>query len=134
MSARTEIVRHALEALNAGDVEAFVTVCDVDFRLDMSDRVLNPSVYEGHDGIRAFYAEVLDIWESFTWEPTEMHELDNLVVAVLHSRGKGRSSGLELDRRSAMLWRLDQDRALSATFYRDPDAALAAARGQADAE
>jgi ketosteroid isomerase-like protein len=132
MSARTEIVWRALESLNAGDVEGFVALCDADFRLDMSDRVFNPSVYEGHDGIRAFYAEVLDIWESFTWEPIEMHELDNLVVTVLHSRGKGRGSGLELDRRSAMLWRLDQHRALSLTFYRDPDEALAAVRDQAD--
>ena len=132
MSPRIEIVRRALEALNAGDVEAFVTVCDADFRLDMADRVLNPSVYEGHDGIRAFYAEVLDIWESFTWEPIEMHEFDNSIVSVLHSRGKGRGSGLELDRRSAMLWRLDQGRAQSLTFYRDPDPALAAARDEAD--
>lgn len=134
MSARTEIVRRAHEALNAGDIEALVAVCDSDFRLDMSDRVLNPSVYEGHDGIRAFYTEVLDIWESFTWEPVEMHEVDDLVVAVLHSRGKGRGSGLELDRRSAMLWRVDDERALSLTFYRDPDAALATARGEADSD
>jgi ketosteroid isomerase-like protein len=132
MSAKTEIVTRAHEALNTGDVEALVALCDEDFRLDMSDRVLNPSVYEGHDGIRAFYAEVLDIWESFTWEPIELHEVDDLVVAVLHSRGKGRGSGVELDRRSAMLWRVDRERALSLTFYREPDAALASARGKAD--
>lgn len=125
-------MRRALEALNAGDVETFVSVCDADFRLDMSDRVFNPAVYEGHEGIRAFYAEVLDIWESFTWEPIEMHEHDDVVVAVLHSRGKGRGSGLELDRRSAMLWRVDPDRARSVTFYRDPDAALATTRGNGD--
>jgi ketosteroid isomerase-like protein len=132
MSARTEIVRRAHEALNAGDVEALVALCDEDFRLDMSDRVLNPRVYDGHDGIRAFYAEVLDVWESFTWEPIELHELDNLVVAVLHSTGKGRSSGLELDRRSAMLWRVDNEKALSLTFYREPDEAVATARGKAE--
>jgi len=134
MGARAEIVRQALAALNAGDIEALVAVCDADFRLDMSDRVLNPSVYEGHDGIRAFYAEVLDTWESFTWEPIELEELDGFVVAVLHSRGKGRGSGLELDRRSSMLWRVDHRRALSLTFYRDPDAALASARGKADSD
>jgi ketosteroid isomerase-like protein len=132
MQARTEIVRQALTSLNAGDIEGLVAVCDADFRLDMSDRVLNPFVYEGHDGIRAFYAEVVDVWESFTWEPIELDELDDFVVAVLHSRGKGRGSGLELDRRSSMLWRVDDQRALSLTFYRDPDAALATARGKAD--
>ena len=97
------------------------------FASDMSDRVLNPSVYEGHDGIRTFYAEVMDIWESFTWEPTELRELDDVVVALLQSKGKGRGSGLELDRHSAMLWHVSDEKALSLTFYRDPDAALAAA-------
>ena len=127
MSRRTEIVRRAHEALNAGDIETLVAVCDADFRLDMSDRVLNPSVYEGHDGIRAFYAEMMDIWESFTWEPTELREFNEVVVSLLESKGKGRGSGLELDRRSAMLWHVSDEKALSLTFYRDPDAALAAA-------
>ena len=127
MSRRTEIVRRAHEALNDGDIETLVAVCDADFRLDMSDRVLNPSVYEGHDGIRAFYAEVMDIWESFTWEPTELREFNEVVVSLLESKGKGRGSGLELDRRSAMLWHVSDEKALSLTFYRDPDAALAAA-------
>jgi ketosteroid isomerase-like protein len=72
VSARTEIVRRALEALNVGDVEGF--------------------------------------------------------VAVLHSRGKGRGSGLELDRHSAMLWRVEESKALSLTFYRDPAAARETAR------
>ncbi|MCE3246739.1 MAG: SnoaL-like domain [Geminicoccaceae bacterium] len=120
-------MRRAHEALNAGDIETLVAVCDADFRLDMSDRVLNPSVYEGHDGIRAFYAEVMDIWESFTWEPTELREFNEVVVSLLESKGKGRGSGLELDRRSAMLWHVSDEKALSLTFYRDPDAALAAA-------
>jgi ketosteroid isomerase-like protein len=131
MSPSTEIVRRALEALNAGDVEAMVGVCGEDFRLDMSDRVFNPAVYEGHDGIRAFYAEVLDIWESLTWEPIEIQEFGDLVAAVLESRGKGRGSGLELDRRSAMLWRIEGGRARSVVFYRDPDAAMAAAQAEA---
>ena len=52
MSAKAEIVRRAHQALNDGDIEALVTVCDAQFRLDMSDRVLNPEVYDGHDGIR----------------------------------------------------------------------------------
>ena len=47
---RIETVRRAHEALNDGDVKALVTEYDPDFRLDMSDRVLNPAVYEGHEG------------------------------------------------------------------------------------
>jgi ketosteroid isomerase-like protein len=123
-----ETVRRAHEALNAGDVEALIALCDSSFRLDMSDRVFNPAVYQGHEGIRAFYSEVMDVWESFTWELTEVEDHDGVVVALLQSTGKARSSGLELDRRAAMVWRVDGGTAMSLTFYRDPAEALAAAR------
>jgi ketosteroid isomerase-like protein len=126
MSARAEVVRRAHQALNDGDIESLVAMCRADFRLDMSDRVLNPAIYEGYDGIKQFYAEVVEVWETFTWEPLELHERGDEVVAVLHSRGKGRGSGLELDRRSAMVWRIADDGLASLTFYRDPEGAFAA--------
>jgi hypothetical protein len=47
-----EIVERAHQALNSGDIDALVGLCDDEFRLDMSDRVFNPAVYEGHAGIR----------------------------------------------------------------------------------
>jgi len=50
-----EIVRRAHEALNSGDMDALIMLCDAEFRLDMLDRVFNPAVYEGHEGIRSFY-------------------------------------------------------------------------------
>ena len=134
MSGQTDTVRRAHQALNEGDIDALVSVCDPQFRLDMSDRVFNPEVYEGHHGIRRFYAEVTDVWESFTWEPIELQEVGNLVVAVVHSKGKGRGSGLALDRRSSMLWQMRGDIAVALTFYRDPGEALAVARRRAQDE
>jgi ketosteroid isomerase-like protein len=123
-----EIVRRAHAALSAGEIDQVIALCDSAFRLDMSDRVFNPAVYEGHEGIRAFYREVMEVWETFTWEVTEMEEHDGVVVALLQSTGKARGSGLELDRRAAMVWRVDGGTAMSLTFYRDPAEALAAAR------
>jgi ketosteroid isomerase-like protein len=127
MRTSSQIVQQAHDALNRGDMDALTSICDPGFRLDMSDRVLNPATYEGHEGIRRFYAEVSEVWESFSWEPLEITELRNGTVALIHSRGVGRGSGLELDRRAAMLWRVDADRALSLTFYRDPATAMEAA-------
>jgi ketosteroid isomerase-like protein len=124
MSNGVEIVRLAHEALNTGDVDALVELCDAAFRLDMSDRVLNPAVYEGHDGIRRFYAEVRDVWESYTWEPEELIESGDQVVALLRSSGTGRGSGIELERRTAMVWTVRGDRATSMHFFRDRAAAL----------
>lgn len=132
MAARLDIVRQAHHALNEGDVEALVSLCTPDFRLDMSDRVLNPAVYEGHDGIRRFYSEVTEVWESFTWEPLEMAEIGDQVLVQVHSIGKGSHSGLELDRRGAMVWRLAGEKLAALTFFRDPGAAELATRGQSE--
>lgn len=59
----------------------------------------------------------MEVWESFTWELTEVEEHDGVVVALLQSTGKARGSGLELDRRAAMVWRVDGGTARSLTFY-----------------
>ena len=93
----------------------------------MSDRVFNPEVYSGHDGIRRFVAEVREVWEAFTWEPTEMKEAGDMVLAIVHSVGRGRGSGLEIDRDSAMLWQIPEETLLALTFYRDVSAARQAA-------
>jgi ketosteroid isomerase-like protein len=127
MSEKVNLVRRAHDALNNGDVDALLAECDPAFRLDMSDRVLNPAIYEGHEGIRRFVAEVHEAWESFTWVPDELFESGDMVLALIRSTGRGRGSGLELDRRAAMLWRVPAERAVSLEFFRDPVAAREAA-------
>ena len=127
MGTGVEIVRRAHDALNGGDIDAVVALCDPEFRLDMSDRVFNPAVYEGHDGLRRFYAEVRDVWDRYTWEPEELIERGDLVVALLRSSAIGRESGIELEWRTAIVWRVQQGRAMSLRFFRDREAALAAA-------
>ncbi len=126
-SPAVELVQRALAALNAGDLEELVAVCDRDFELDMSDRVFNPSTYRGHDGIRQFHTEVLEVWDQYTWEPEQVMDHGNLVVALLRTSGKGRGSGLEVERQTAMIWTVRGDKATSLRFYRDQDRALDAA-------
>jgi ketosteroid isomerase-like protein len=127
MSARLEVVRRAHEALNNGDVGALLAECDPEFHLDMSDRVLNPEIYEGHDGIRRFLADVHEAWDTFTWEPEELMESGDLVLSLIRSLGRGRGSGLELDRSAAMLWTVPAELAVSLRFFRDRAAARKAA-------
>jgi ketosteroid isomerase-like protein len=121
-----EIVRRAHEALNAGNLDELVTLCHREFQLDMSDRVLNPAIYQGHDGIRQFYSEVQDVWERYVWEPEELRDEGVVVVALLRTKGRGRGSGVEIDRKTAMIWTLRGGKALGLRFYRDPQQALEA--------
>jgi len=123
-----EVVRRAHEALNGGDIDAVIALCNPAFRLDMSDRVLNPMVYEGHGGIRRFYHEVRDVWANYTWEPEQLIESGDQVVALLRSTGTGRGSGVEIERQTAMVWTVHDSRATSLRFFRNRAEALEAAR------
>ena len=122
-----EIVRRAHEALNAGNIDELVSLCHRDFQLDMSERVLNPATYQGHDGIRRFYSEVLEVWERYVWEPEEVRDEGDVVVALLRTKGRGRGSGVEIDRKTAMIWTVRAGKALRLRFYREPERALEAA-------
>ena len=122
-----KIVRRAHEALNAGNVDELLTLCHPDFQLDMSDRVLNPATYQGHDGIRQFFSEVHEVWERYVWEPEELRDEGDIVVALLRTKGRGRGSGVEIDRKTAMIWTLRGGKALRLRFYREPENALEAA-------
>jgi ketosteroid isomerase-like protein len=126
--ANLEIVERAHEALNRGDLDALVALCDEEFRLDMSDRIFNPAVYEGHEGIRQFYAEVLDVWEVYVWEPEQLIEAGEDVVALLRSTGRGRESGAEVERQTAIVWSVREGRLTGLRFYRNRGEALKPAR------
>jgi uncharacterized protein len=122
-----EVVRLAHERLNEGDIDGLIALCDDDFELDMSARLLNPDTYRGHEGIRRFYREVREIWEEFRWEPLRLLEATDKVVVPLHSHGRGRGSGLEIARDAAMVWTVRKGRAVSVRFYIDQAEALEAA-------
>jgi ketosteroid isomerase-like protein len=123
-SENAEVVRRAHEALNSGDMDALVALCDKEFQLDMSDRVFNPAVYEGHDGIRRFYAEVQDVWEIYVWEPEQLIDSGGDVVALIRTTGRGRGSGVEVDRETAMVWTVAEGRLSALRFYRNRTEAL----------
>ena len=123
-SESTDLVRRAHEALNSGDMDALIALCDSGFRLDMSDRVFNPAVYKGHEGIRRFHSEVRDVWESYVWEPEELIDVGSDVVALLRSSGRGRGSGVEVQRETAMVWSAREGRAIAMRFFRNRDEAL----------
>jgi uncharacterized protein len=122
-----KLVGLAHERLNEGDIGGLIALCDRDFELDMSARILNPRTYRGHEGIRRFYDEVSEVWEEFRWEPLRFLDAADKVVVLLHSHGRGRGSGMEMARDAAMVWTVHEDRAVSVRFYIDQAEALEAA-------
>ena len=120
-----EIVRRAFEAWDRGDDEAAARDFAPDVEIDASERVLNPAVYQGHDGARRFREEIAETWDDFHVEIEEMRAAGDQVVVLVHSRGQGRGSGVAVDARAAWLVTVVAGRVARLRLYRDRAEALA---------
>jgi ketosteroid isomerase-like protein len=121
-----EIVRRVLTTRQDQPVaqDEIAERLDPDVRLDLSERVFNPAVYEGYDGLMRWRADIGDVWESYSTETEQFFDADEVVVVFTRKRGRGRSSGVEVDRRIAFLCRLRAGRVSEIRLYQDRERAL----------
>jgi ketosteroid isomerase-like protein len=119
-----ELVRRALSARRS----EFERLLDPAVRLDLSERVFNPAVYEGYEGVLRWRADVGDVWESYRSEPEEFFDGDEVVVVFTRERGRAKGSGIEVDQHpTALLCRLRGRRVSEIRLYHDRERALQAA-------
>jgi ketosteroid isomerase-like protein len=120
-----DLVRRAYEAFAARDLETLGAIAIADFELDMTDRVLNPATYRGEQGVRQFFAEIDELWESMDMKVERLVERDDQVLALLEVDIKGRGSGLVLQDRIAQLWTVREGKLAGMRVFADQEAALA---------
>jgi ketosteroid isomerase-like protein len=87
----------AFNAINASDVEAFITLLDPRVEYHSVMTVPGGAAYHGHDGVRRYFRDFGDAWgDEFRVEPEAFFDLgqDTLMFYVLH--GRGRQSGAEV--------------------------------------
>jgi ketosteroid isomerase-like protein len=126
---RRELLGTGYGALSRGDIEGALSVLDPEVEIVTSGAFLDQGmVYRGHDGAREFFEMIGEVFEELSYDVLEVHEVDEdrvLVIVRLHGRGKG--TGLELDREAGHLWTLRGETPIRMQGFADPDAARAAA-------
>jgi ketosteroid isomerase-like protein len=123
----SDVVIRALEVWNSRpDVteEAFAEFAHPELVVDLSGNVLNPAVYEGFEGFKAFAESVGEAWAEFRMEPEETFERGELVVALVRAVGKGRESGVEIAADVAMVFEVRDGLVASMRVEPDREAAL----------
>jgi ketosteroid isomerase-like protein len=126
--ANIEIVRAGYEEFRA--TGRFVSrLATADFRWDMSHFHGWPEqqVYEGTEGAEAFLSEWISSWEDWEIAVEALHDAGEKVVAVLHQRGRSRTTGMVVDMSLAQVWTMRDGKQSSMEMYSDPREALAAA-------
>jgi ketosteroid isomerase-like protein len=121
-----EAFRRGLRAYSDGDLEELLAVCDEDIEFFPLRSVIEGS-YRGHAGIRKWWADTAENWETFRIEAEEVCDLgDGRLVAagVIHAKGKG--GGVPLDIPTSWLTEMDAGRARKVKFFFDRDEAFRA--------
>jgi ketosteroid isomerase-like protein len=83
--------------------------------------------YTGYLELSGFVETWEEGFESEHVEAKETVDAGNRVVVVVHHRGRGRLSGIEVDQTYAMVWTLHDGRAVRMDMYPTREEALAAA-------
>jgi ketosteroid isomerase-like protein len=96
MSASVELVRRSFEAMGAWDVDALLRLYDpeVEF-LPLTGTLVESGGYRGHEGVRAYFAEVRNLWDVMEPEGHAYREEGDCVVVAGRCRVRGRVSGAE---------------------------------------
>ncbi len=115
-----ELVRRALLA-RAGEFPAVFTP---DLQLDLSVRVFNPALYDGYEGLLRYRAEVREVWDPYVSEPEEFHVGRNVVVVFTREVGRAGSSGVEVDRHTALLFGIREGRVCEIRLYHEREQVL----------
>ena len=118
-------VRSSYEAFQRRDLEEFLSHHDPD--VEFRSLVLEvEGVYRGHDGLRAWWENVVDVFPDWMPQIEDAHEAGNRVLLRVRVEGHGTGTGIDLDRHAWNVVEVHDGRVTSSAFYRTEEEALAA--------
>jgi ketosteroid isomerase-like protein len=117
-----EIVRQAIELLVGGDVDGAAEMFHPRAQLEMA-----LGTFEGREGLRRWQAEVRETLGDYALSEREFLEAGDLVVMLARARGRGQTSGLDVDQELGWVLEVEAGQIVSAKNYRSQAAALKAA-------
>src|SRR5215203_5681398 len=124
-----ETVRRLYELMTRGDAGLLELVAP-DFVVDFSRRLIDPFVAQlDRDAFASFFREARETWGGLPrWEPEELIDGGDTVLAFIRFQAEGRASGAEVDVHVANVWTFRYGKPTELKYFgEDRDAALEAA-------
>jgi ketosteroid isomerase-like protein len=127
VGSNADIVRRLFAAFSRRDVPSVLELCDPDvvFVPPTGRLAGREEPYRGHDGLRAYLADVGRLWQELRSEPDEYVELDDTVLCTgrVYAWGVGRV----IDAPAGWVWRLRDGLVVEGRVYETRRAAYEAA-------
>ena len=117
-----EIVRRIFEAAASGDSADVFALYDPAVEWDASRAPMprligGGDVFHGHDGLRRFFKERNAIWGEIEDEPKELIDAGDHVVSADTERGRGRSSGVEVEMTQYAVWTIRSGKVVRVVWF-----------------
>jgi ketosteroid isomerase-like protein len=127
-----EIVRRVYDASARRDPEAVLLLYDADVEWDMSHHPMSQMLEErgsrrGHDGLRAWFRDWYEVFEDFEHRLVEVIDAGEQIVSVGIDSGRGRGSGVEVERLIAGVWTIREGKVVRVAWFATRKEALEAA-------
>jgi ketosteroid isomerase-like protein len=120
-----EVVRRAYDAFRRRDLEKFLSC--IAREVEFQSHVLEvEGVYRGHEGARAWWNGVLDVFPDWRPEVVDAREVGGRVVVRARAEGRGTGSGIALQRDIWQVAEVHNGQITSWAFFRTEQEALAA--------
>jgi ketosteroid isomerase-like protein len=122
-----EIVRSIYEAFAQRDEVTPFKYYAPDIEWDTSggvEFVGGSTVYHGHDGVHAFFHDLLQAFREFEYRPLEFTPIGDHVLVTVYEHAVGRLSGVVVDRRHCGVWTLHNGMVTRVRAYLDHAEAL----------
>jgi ketosteroid isomerase-like protein len=128
-SANLVLVRSIYAAWERGDWTAPPTWADPEIEFVLADGPDPTSATGVAEMVAAFTREFLSTWDQLRTEAQEYRQLDDeRILVYIHNRGRGRTSGMEVDQLmgyGANVWFLRDGKVVKVVMYWDRARALA---------
>jgi ketosteroid isomerase-like protein len=98
-----EIVRRLFEASLRHDNETALSLYDAEVTVE-TDFLDTPGVFHGVDGVREWYQTSLDVLADVATTVYELIDAGDDVIVILRLAGRGRRSGVPVERQEAHIW------------------------------
>jgi uncharacterized protein len=117
-----EIVRRLYEAIARHDVDAILPLYDPEVEADFSQSPQGgltggAVIYQGHEGIRRMARDWNEAWADVEYQIEELIDAGEHVLSALTYRGRGRSSGAEVEQTDYPVWTMREGRIVRVVWY-----------------
>jgi ketosteroid isomerase-like protein len=122
-----ERVRAVIDAINRGDVDAFLERTHAEFEWEALEQSPLAGTHRGQAEVRAYLEEWFSTFDEVHLDIEELVEVNDHVLVVARGSGWGKASGVEVTNRFCQLWTLSGGVPTLMREYATREEALAAA-------